>query len=112
MSAKISLCSPHRLTRNDTFSFYGSFCLTEVSFKQKFSLGRLHRLIGEDVLGTCIKPSFTRMRLILTQKYRDAAEKDMERFNEEMLEYQKTGDCKEFHGKSDSIIIYQSSKGH
>ncbi|XP_052212813.1 uncharacterized protein LOC127831782 [Dreissena polymorpha] len=46
------------------------------------------------------------------KKYRDAAEKDMERFNEEMLEYQKTGDCKEFHGIQRTGEMSSINRGH
>ena len=56
VSSQISLCSPHKLIRDDTFRFYVIFCYKKVSSKQKYSecekkvwslisLCGLHRLI-------------------------------------------------------------------
>ena len=39
LSSHISLCSPHRLIRDDNFRFYGIFRLNDVSSKRKYSLG-------------------------------------------------------------------------
>ncbi|KAH3850550.1 hypothetical protein DPMN_092965 [Dreissena polymorpha] len=50
------------------FSCKGSRFLAKIQFRRKvsslISLCKLHRLIWEDTLGTCIKPSFLRSRLI------------------------------------------------
>ena len=74
LSSQISLCSPHRLIRDNNFRFYGIFCWNDVSSWRKSTLGEkvlsrislcgLHRLIWNDTLRTCIVPSFLRTRHI------------------------------------------------
>ena len=65
--SQISLCSPHRFIRENTFCFNNIFRLKKVFFaKIKFrpkvasliSLCRLHRLIWDDTLRPCIKSPF------------------------------------------------------
>ena len=70
---QISLCSLHRLTSFVTFHVCGIFCFkvfsrqkSSLSGKSNISLSRLHWLIWDDTLRTCIKPHFPRARLKYT----------------------------------------------
>ena len=77
VSSQISLCSPHRLIRDDTFRLNWIYAKKRQHLNEKIpwtrklssliSLCALHRLIWFDNLRTSILPSFLRTQLIYSE---------------------------------------------
>jgi hypothetical protein len=60
VSSQISLCSPHRLIRDDTFRLNWIFSKKRLHFNENL----LHRLIWDDTLRTSIMPGFLRNKSV------------------------------------------------
>ena len=58
--SQISLCRLNKLSRDNTFRFFG---IVHLIYKNPFKC-LLHRLIRDDTLCTCITPCFLRRRLL------------------------------------------------